>query len=255
MPFLAAGSHPDHHSLASFRRRFLDELSGLFEQVLKMAQEMKILKLGTISLDGTKITAHALRHSVLSHGHIEQLEVQLKDEVASWLAMAEQADQSALPEWSCRQRLPGVKHGLPPWRKRRPRSQRAPKARFEKEQAEHESKRACREATAQEAGRPPPKPPIAGPTAQEQINLTDEQSRIMPVAGGGFEQAYNAQAAVDTSSMLVVIPAVTQAGNDEEQVLPILERVVALPASLGQVERRTPGISAPGIRSLRSTRH
>lgn len=240
--FLAAGSHPDHDSLASFRRRFLDELSGLFEQVLKMAQEMKILKLGTISLDGTKIKANASRHSALSHGHIEQLEIQLKDEVASLLAMAEQADQSAIPDGMD---LPAEiirrEARLAAMAKAKAKIEARAQVRFEKEQAEYESKMARREAKAKERGRKPggkpPKPPVAGPTAHEQINLTDEQSRIMPVAGGGFEQAYNAQAAVDTSSMLVVIPAVTQACNDKEQVQPILEQVATLPASLGQVER------------------
>ena len=110
--------------------------------------------------------------------------------------------------------------------------------RFEKEQAEYERKLARREAKAKESGkRPggkPPKPPTAGPKAQDQLNLTDEQSRIMPVAGGGFEQAYNAQAAVDTGSMLVVVPGVTQACNDKEQVLPMLKQLAVLPASLGQ---------------------
>ncbi len=86
--FIAAGSHPDHDTLASFRRRFLDELSEVFVQVLEMAREMKLLKLGTVSLDGTKIKANASRHSALSHGHIEQLEIQLKAEVESLLAMA-----------------------------------------------------------------------------------------------------------------------------------------------------------------------
>ena len=93
--FIAAGTHPDHDTLATFRRRFLDELAGLFVQVLEMAREMKRLKLGTISLDGTKVKANASRHSALSHGHIEQLETQLKAEVDSLLA---QADQSAVPD-------------------------------------------------------------------------------------------------------------------------------------------------------------
>ena len=72
--FIAASSHPDHDTLAAFRRRFLDELAGLFVQVLDVAQEMKLLKLGTISLDGTKVHANASRHSTLSHGHIEKIE-------------------------------------------------------------------------------------------------------------------------------------------------------------------------------------
>src|SRR5665811_163900 len=96
--YIAAGSHPDHDTLATFRRRFIDELAGLFVQVLEMAREMKLLKLGTVCLDGTKIHANASRHSALSHGHIEKLEVQLKAEVAELFALAESADQAAVPD-------------------------------------------------------------------------------------------------------------------------------------------------------------
>ena len=96
--YIAANSHPDHDTLATFRRRFLDELANLFVQVLEMAQEMKLLKLGTVCLDGTKIHANASRHSALSHGHIEKLEVQLKAEVQELLALAEQADQADIPD-------------------------------------------------------------------------------------------------------------------------------------------------------------
>ncbi len=96
--YIAAGSHPDHDSLATFRRRFLDELSDLFLQVLAMAKEMKLLKLGNVCLDGTKIDANASRHSALSHGHIEKLEAQLKAEVQELFRLAEQADQADVPD-------------------------------------------------------------------------------------------------------------------------------------------------------------
>ena len=240
--FIAAGTHPDHDTLASFRRRFLDELSGLFVQGLEMAQEMKLLKLGTISLDGTKIKAHASRHSALSHGHIERLEIQLKAEVEALLAQAEQADQSArsggmdLPAEIARRQA-----RLDAMAAAKAKIEARAKARFEKEPAEFEAKCACREQKAQESGKKPggkpPKPPVAGPKAQDPLNLSDEESRIMPVAGGGFEQAYNAQAAVDTESLLIVAPAVTQAANDKEQVLPMLAQRSARPDSLGQAER------------------
>ena len=96
--YLAVGSHPDHDTLATFRRRFLDELAGVFLQVLELASEMKLLKLGTVALDGTKLHANASRHNALSHGHIVKLETQLKAEVQELLALAEQADQSDLPD-------------------------------------------------------------------------------------------------------------------------------------------------------------
>ena len=94
---LAAGSHPDHDTPASSRQRFLDELAGIFLQVLEVAGQMKLLNLGTISLDGTKRHANALRHSVLPYGHIQAFERQFKAEVQEILALAENADQAALP--------------------------------------------------------------------------------------------------------------------------------------------------------------
>jgi transposase len=90
--YIAAGSHPDHDTLATFRRRFIDEIAGLFVQVLELAREMKLLKLGTVCLDGTKIHANASRHSALSHGHIVKLEAQLKQEVQELLTLATAAD-------------------------------------------------------------------------------------------------------------------------------------------------------------------
>jgi len=95
--YIAAGSHPDHDTLATFRRRFIDELAGLFVQVLEMATEMKLLKLGTVCLDGTKIHANASRHSALSFGHIVKLEEHIKQEVQELLALAEAADTANIP--------------------------------------------------------------------------------------------------------------------------------------------------------------
>ncbi|MDQ3510974.1 MAG: IS1182 family transposase [Pseudomonadota bacterium] len=239
--YLAAGSHPDHDTLATFRRRFLDEMAGIFLQVLELAGEMKLLKLGTISLDGTKLHANASRHSALSHGHIEKLETQLKAEVQELLALAELADQTDIPD--------GMK--LPEEIKRRQdrlavmdaakaRIEARAKARFEKEQAAYQEKLAQREARAAKTGkRPggkPPTPPVEGAKPEDQINLTDDESRIMKVAGGGFEQCYNAQVAVDTATMLVVAPGLTAAANDKEQVIPMLAQLKALPESLGRVE-------------------
>ena len=240
--YIAANSHPDHATLATFRRRFLDELSSLFVQVLEMAQEMKLLKLGTVCLDGTKIHANASRHSALSHGHIEKLEVQLKAEVQELLALAEAADQADIPD--------GV--SLPEEIKRREdrlkvmaeaKAKIAARAaeRHAREKAEYDQKMARRAAQEKDTGQKPsgkpPKPPVEGARDSDQINLTDEESRIMPVAGGGFDQSYNAQAAVDASTMLVVATGVTQAPNDKEQVAPMLETLNAQSAVLGTVAR------------------
>ena len=240
--FIAAGSHPDHDTLATFRRRFLDELAGIFVQVLELAQEMKLLKLGTISLDGTKVHANASRHSALSHGHIEKLEVHLKAEVQELLALAEQADRADVPDGvSLPAEIKRRKDRLEAMAQAKAKIAARAKERFEREQAVYAAKVAQRDAktkkTGQKPGGKPPQPPLPGVQSTDQINLTDEESRIMPVSGGGFEQAYNAQAAVDAGSLLVVAAAVTHATNDKEQVVPMLGQLAALPKSLGKVDR------------------
>src|SRR5213076_2343925 len=97
--FIAANDHPDHDTIAAFRRRFLKEIEALFVQVLLLAREMGVLKMGTVALDGTKIHANASRHSALSYEHAGKIEVQLQAEVAELLAKAEAADQADVPDW------------------------------------------------------------------------------------------------------------------------------------------------------------
>ena len=239
--YIAGNSHPDHATIASFRERFVEQLQALFVQVLELAKEMKLLKLGTVCLDGTKIHANASRHSALSHGHIETLEAQLKAEVADLFVQAKAADQSSVAE--------GV--NLPDEIKRREDrlaamaiakakiAQRAAErcARAQKDYEQTMAERAAQqERTGKKPSGKPPQAPLPGPKAGDQINLTDEDSRIMPVAGGGFEQAYNAQAAVDAGSMLIVGTGLTQAPNDKEQIDPMLETLAALKPTLGSVE-------------------
>src|SRR5437588_2467532 len=96
--FVAANQHPDHDTIAAFRRRFLDEIKTLFVQVLQLAREIGVLKMGTIALDGTKIHANASRHSALSYEHAGKIEAQLKLEVAELLAKAEAADSAEVPD-------------------------------------------------------------------------------------------------------------------------------------------------------------
>ena len=228
--FIAAGSHPDHDTLATFRRRFLDELTGIFVQVLKLAQEMSLLKLGAISLDGTKVHANASRHNALSHGHIEKIEAHLKAEVQELLALAEQADRAEVPDgMSLPAEIKRREDRLAVMAEAKAKIAARAQERLECEQVAYAAKMAQWEAKAKKTGRKPggrpPQPPLPGIQATDQINLTDEESRIMPLSGRGFEQAYNAQAAVDTGSMLVVAAAVTQAANDKEQVEPMLEQL------------------------------
>jgi len=239
--FIACDQHPDHDTLANFRRRFGQEFAAIFVQVLQVARENQLSRFGTVSLDGTKMRANASRHSALSHGHAVKIEAQLKAEVQEMLKLAEAADRSAVPD--------GV--NLPDEIKRREdrlaaiatakaKIEARAQERFAREQAEYQAKMAKRQAkeaaTGKKPGGKPPQPPQAGPRPDDQINLTDEESRIMKVAGGGFDQCYNAQGVVDTESMLVVAPHVTQAGNDKEQVEPMVAKIQSLPEGLNQPE-------------------
>ena len=239
--FIAANQHPDHDTIAAFRRRFLQEIEGLFVQVLAVAREMGVLRMGTVALDGTKIHANASRHSALSYEHAGKIEAQRKAEVAELLAKAEAADRADLPDGlSIPDELARREERLAKLAEARAKIEARARERFERERAEHQAKLAARDAKAAATGRKPrgkpPQPPVEGPLPTDQINLTDEQSRIMPVAGGGFEQCYNAQAVVAAGSLLVVAADVVQAPNDKRQLAPMLDKLAALPADLGQPE-------------------
>src|SRR3989338_5526620 len=145
--YIACNRHPDHDTLASFRKRFGKEFGDAFVQVLQVARENQLSKFGTVSLDGSKIHANASRHSALSHGHIEKTEAQLKAEVQELLALADAADQSPVPD--------GV--SLPDEIKRREdrlvaiaaakaKIEARANERFEREKAEYEAKIAARAA-------------------------------------------------------------------------------------------------------------
>jgi len=239
--FVAANEHPDHDTIAAFRRRFLKEIEGLFVQVLVLAREMGLLKLGTVGLDGTKIHANASRHSALSYEHASRIEAQLKAEVSDLLAKAEAADQADVADgMSIPDELARREKRLQKLAEARAKIAARAAERFAREQAEHAAKLAAREAktkaTGKKPGGKPPAPPVEGPLPTDQINLTDEASRIMAVAGGGFEQCYNAQAAVAVGSLLVVAVDVVQAPNDKQQLEPILSKITALPAKLGKLK-------------------
>jgi transposase len=239
--FIAANDHPDHDTIATFRRRFLKEIEGLFVKVLELAREMGMLKMGTVALDGTKIHANASRHSALSYEHAGKIEAQLKAEVAELLARAEAADAADVPDgMSIPDELARREERLAKLAEARARIEARAKERFEREKAEHEAKLAAREAKAEATGKKPggkpPQPPVEGARPTDQINLTDEASRIMPVAGGGFEQCYNAQAVVAAGSLLVVAAQVVQAPSDKQQIEPMLQRIEALPEDLGRPE-------------------
>jgi transposase len=243
--YISANTNPDHDTIASFRRRFLKELEALFVEILLVAQAMGLLKLGSVSLDGTKIKANASKHKALSWAHANQIEEQLKGEVQELMCLAEEADQSSLPEaMDIPEELQRREARLAAIEQAKQEIQRRAQARFEREQAEYAAKQAKRksfeEATGKKARGKSPTPPEAGPRPKDQVNLTDEESRIMPSSGGGFDQAYNAQAGVDVETHLVVEQHVTQHTNDKQEIEPALEKIGMLPGKLGEADNLLP---------------
>jgi transposase len=237
---LSADQHPDHDSIAAFRKRHLQALAGLFVQVLKLANELGLVKLGHVALDGTKVKANASKHKAMSYQRMCEAEKKLEQEVAGLLTGAEQVDADE-----------DVKHGkgrrvdeLPAELQRkeaRLEKIRAAKASLEKQAKERaeaeaaEAQRRVEEQAQKEAetgkktpGRAPqvPDPAEAKPEPKDQRNFTDPDSRIMlDGASKGFEQCYNAQAAVDDAHQIIVAADVTQQANDKQQLVPMMNTV------------------------------
>jgi len=238
--FIAANNHPDHDTIAVFRKRFLHQLKPLFVQILIIAKEMGLLKVGKVSLDGTKIKANASKHRALSWGHACKIEKQLQAEVDELMRLAQKADSSEIPdEMNIPQELLRRQDRLEAIAEAKKKIEQRANERYSREVEEYEQKVAARKAKAKENGRKPqgrgPKPPTAGPRDKDQVNITDEESRIMPSAKG-FKQAYNAQAAVDLDSMCIISAHVTQSPNDKQEVSPTLEALDELPEQLGKVD-------------------
>ena len=235
--FIGGGLHPDHDTLASFRKTFLPELKDLFVQILLMAQAAGVLKVGNLSLDGTKIHADASKSKAVSYKRLLELEHQLQTEVDELFALSERAEQLEVQaglvipdEIALRQKrlaqLAEAKAVL----------EARAQARHQAEQAEYEAKVRAREEQARKTKRKPrgraPKPPTPGPKDKDQYNFTDPESRIMKNStDAGFDQHYNAQAAVEQESFLIVANALSNHPNDKAEALPTLD---ALAPELGQ---------------------
>ena len=240
--YLAANEHPDHDTIATFRKRFLADLKPLFVQILLIAQQMGVFKLGTVSLDGTKINANASKHRALSWQHACKLEQQLKAEVDALLRQAEAADQADLPDGldlpkelaRREERLAAIAQAKATIEHRAAKRQATDQAHYEARLAERHAKE---QQTGKKAAGQLPKPPEPGPRIKDQVNLTDEASRIMPTSGGGFAQSYNAQASVDVDTMLIVGRHLSQHPNDKREIQPALAALCTLPEALGKVDR------------------
>ena len=239
--FVAANEHPDHDTLNTFRKRFLSQIEVLMVQVLLIARTLGVLNLGRIALDGSKLKANASKHSALSYGYIKQLEVQLQAEVKRLMALAEAADNEKIPaDMNVPEEIALRCDRIKAIGVAKEKIEQRAKERHAEEEAAYNAKLTLREEKARQSGKPPrgkaPVAPVEGARDKDQINLTDEESRIMKVSGGGFEQCYNGQLAVDMDSMLIVNTDTVQACNDKQQIQAALERLAKMPEALGKLE-------------------
>ncbi len=239
--YISANTHPDHDTIATFRKRFLDQLQPLFVQILLLAREMGLLKLGKVSLDGTKVKANASKHHALSWDYACKLEQQLQAEVQDLMRLAEKADSEETPDgMNIPEELSRRQDRLSAISEAKEKLEQRAAERYAQEKQQHEEKVAARQAKAEKSGKKPggrpPKPPEPGPRKKDQVNLTDEESRIMPSSDKGFEQAYNAQAGVDVDTMIIVESHITQSSNDKKEITPTLSALSSLPKELGVVD-------------------
>ncbi len=231
--YLCGNTHPDHDTICTFRRQNLAAIAAAFVEVLELAREMKLLKLGTVSIDGTHIRASASKDKNLTYSRAEQLRTQLRLDVDTLLAQAEQTDRhdedpQKLPdEIARREKL--LRKMDTACAQLEARAQ----ARAAAERAEYKRKLAAREARTGSRKGPPPQPPSATPAPDEQINLTDADSALMRKSKReGYTQSYNAQAAVDADgTQLILAHRVTTCASDANELEPTLH---AIPATLGQ---------------------
>lgn len=220
--YIAAGSAPDHDTIATFRRRHLRELSALFLQILLLSQEMGFAKVGTVAIDGTKVRASASKHAAVSYKRARQIRDELRAEVARLMKMAEGADNEPIAEGI------DIPEEIARREKRIAKLEAAQRAIEERhgekaitEYREEMEKTLAKTKEARARGRrppDPPEPPSPTPPGTMQHNLTDGDSRIMPDKGG-FSQCYNAQASVDTETMLIVGQHLSQNVNDKKELL------------------------------------
>ena len=241
--FLSGDQHPDHATIAEFRKRHLEALSGLFKQALRLCSEAGLVKLGHVSIDGTKIKANAGKHKAQSYARMNETEARLKREIDALLRQAEETDAAEDAQYG------KDKHGdeLPLELQRRESRlrkigeakaalEREAKEKAAEQRSEAEQKLAERAEEEQRTGKKKPgrKPELpdpeqAKPDDTAQRNFTDPESRIMPDGAnkGSFVQGYNAQIAVDSASQVIVAAEVTQETNDKKQLLPMIAQVAA----------------------------
>ncbi|HYO13146.1 MAG TPA: IS1182 family transposase, partial [Thermoanaerobaculia bacterium] len=242
VPFrvLAANQHPDHATIAEFRRRHLEALARLFVQVLRLCEKAGLVRLGHVALDGTKMRANASKHKAMSYGRMEEKVRELEAQVADLLAAAEAADQAEDAQH-------GSRRGDEMPEELRFRQQRLEKIQQAKAALEAEAQAAAQRLREEKEakGKAQESAPLVSPDPEEeetarpaekaQRNFTDPDSRIMrDGATKSFEQSYNCQAAVDSQAQVIVAAQVTQQANDKQQVKPLVDQMKV------NLEGRTP---------------
>jgi transposase len=239
--YLSGDQHPDHATIAEFRKRHLDALSGLFTQALLLCSAAGLVKLGHVAIDGTKIKANASKHKAMSYKRMTETEARLEQEIQALLHQAEETDAAEEAQYGKNRRGDELPDDLSRRESRLQKIREAKQAledeareKAEHERAETEKKLAERDEEAKptgkkKRGRKPelPDPDKARPADNSQRNFTDPESRIMPDGAnkGSFVQAYNAQIAVDSTSQVIVAAEVTQSSTDSRQLLPMLAQI------------------------------
>ncbi len=237
--FIAGNQHPDHDTIAAFRKRFLREIGGWFKEILLIGKELGLVKLGNIFIDGTKIQANASKHKAMSYEYMQKLEAQLESEIEKLLELADKQDEK---EKDLQLEIPAE---LKLRKDRIERIKQAKEAvearaaeRYKREKEEYDKKVEKRDQDQAKTGKKPrgkaPQPPSAEPQASDQYNFTDPESRIMKTSNG-FNQCYNAQAAVNED--MVIVGAYSNAhANDKEEFIPSVASVFA---ELGTIKTAT----------------
>lgn len=233
--YIAGNLHPDHDTLAHFRRTFLTEIREAFVQILLVAQQVGVIELAAVSQDGTKVHANASKSRAVSYQRLLDLEPLVRAEVETLLALAEQAEQDLPAGLDVAGELARRQERLAQLALAKAVLEGRAAQRHAAEQADYEAKLAERAAKAARTGkRPggkPPVPPTPGPRGTDQYNFTDPASRIMKNgADAGFNQHYNGQVVVDQASLLVVGTTLSNHRTDQQEVAPTLD---AIPLALG----------------------
>src|SRR5260370_32112882 len=239
--FLSADAHPDHSTLAEFRKRHLQALAGLFTQALQLCQKAGLVKLGHVAIDGTKLQANASKHKAMSYGRMGEAEQKLQAEVEALLRHAEEVDEAEDRQYGKGQRGDELPAELARRESRLKKIREAKEAleaeaqqKAQEQKAEAEAKMAARQEQEKQTGqksrgRAPqvPNPEQAKPESSSQRNFTDPESRIMPDGAhkGSFGQAYNAQVAGDSEAQIIVAAQTTQQATNKQHLMPILHRL------------------------------